>query len=215
MFFLSLALLGQSAPTEQSATLDTAPFDAALTCARVAGTGILPGPRLLDAGIFNYYLMLATVNDPKGGSLTQRMPRPQAALTSKRVRMPVAATQSLLRQCDARFPQARKPGPFTLPKAGFERDMMCTLSLTVMRGEAESEARRTGDRKPIERYATAIRNYEPGVNAGLVANGFPSWLSFFDAPLPAFVTRWSVAANPHVFSAACIAALRTPAGPRQ
>lgn len=210
MFFLSQALFAQPV------TLEAEPFAAAITCARIANTGIVPGTPLEGAAVFNYYLMLATVHDPQGGGLTQRMPHVQALVRERnRVRVPVAAAHSLLAQCDARFPAARKPGPFPLPKPGFERAMMCTLSLTVMRGEAESESRRTGNRKPVERYATAVRNYEPSVNAGLLANGFESWQAFFDAPLPAFVGRWSIAANPHVFSEACIAALRGPAGPRQ
>jgi len=210
MLFLSLALVAQPV------TLEAEPFAAAITCARVANTGIVPGTSLEGAAVFNYYLMRAMAEDPQGGGLSQRMPHVEALVRERnRVRMPAATAHSLLAQCDARFPAARKPGPFTLPQPGFQRDMLCTLSLTVMRGEAESESERTGDRKPVERYATGVRNYEPGVNNGLLANGYDSWQAFFDAPLPGFVRIWSEKANPYVVSEACFAALRTTAGPRQ
>lgn len=138
MFFLSLALLGQSAP------LDADDGKAARQCfpafaAAVPSTG---GIELRKLSQLTYLSMVAAKAEGAADDFTKRWTSILSVETRRAANAPITVPTNA---CDQRFPLSRATAPAVLPAAPLSRDTLCFSVATYLSGAAKALDPRTAD----------------------------------------------------------------------
>ncbi|WP_448664588.1 hypothetical protein ACG3SL_07910 [Sphingomonas sp. CJ20] len=144
-----IALIAAQAAPAPAAALPTQPFEAATMCARavtLAGMGT-KSPLDLASG-YTYYVMHATLAKPMGKPFLDRLGTLSGEASSGEP-TEAAAAAALVPQCKKRFPIAPAPSAPAMP-TGFDRDVMCFGTLSLLQGAAEEFASNGGAKEPLE-----------------------------------------------------------------
>lgn len=138
----------------QTATLPAPTFDAAKLCARasaVADAATISAMR--RTARYTYFAMHATLASPAGKSYLDRLNEVASQIPSDGT-LSEADAKLLTGQCNARFappsPPAKLPG-------GFDGDLICFLTLSVLQGAAEEIEKSEGDATNLNRIDAALK----------------------------------------------------------
>ncbi len=168
---IMLALLAQTA------TLDSDPSKAALTCAMsVAIADASVGPMRITSEVSHFVMQAAKV-DPGTKAFLDRV----GELTDQAVsgnQTPDFA-KAVMPECDRRFPLARRIGTVRLPTDPFDRDVMCFGALALLKGAASQLEEDSGDAGPLDKIETALAPVSDRLtDAALKAHGIASDTGF-------------------------------------
>lgn len=149
MFFLSLAILAQTAVTTPAA-------QDAMRCATAAAVAAPEGEaQLRTTSHFMYFAMQATQAEPGDGPFLNRLGEIAQSASSQ---TPPSAEEAatMLADCDKRFPLAKATTVPRLPADQFDRDVMCLGVLSLMQGAAEA-MKEDGDAAPVDEIRAALQ----------------------------------------------------------
>jgi hypothetical protein len=198
---LSIALFAQDVP--QNVMLTTDSHQAALTCVAAMAAVKDNKPVPFRAAVASHLLVQAALANPKPAGFFARL-ESIGAESAAVPKLAEAEANALFPLCLARYPQARRDGPVTLPADPLERDVTCMGALSIMAGSAESM--KAEGQAELLRLSPAIGIYSSRMNLGLTAKGFANETAA-EPFIGQVVTASLRLGNPYILSNACIAAL--------
>lgn len=164
---LAFALLAQTA------TLDSDPSKAALTCAMaVAIADASVGPMRITSEV-SHFVMHAAKADPGTKPFLDRVG--ELADLAGAGSQTNDFAKAVMPECDKRFPLARGVRTVRLPSDPFDRDVMCFGVLSLLKGAASQLEEDNGDAGPLDKIATALTPVSDRLtDAALKAHGISS-----------------------------------------